>query len=116
MGSTIFWVWLVVGGAAFIALFAMIFERAVFSAVFDDPVIGKGLSVFTGWLAVSIFFGFLTTGFTGFNPRGFGPFAIPAAIVAIWSVYQGIKLRGMQAELEAGLYRPADEETARTFD
>ena len=116
MGGAIFWVWLVVGGGAFIYLFAMLFEKAIFSNIFDDPVIGKGLSVFVGWLAVSVFFGFLSAGFAGFNPRGFGPFAIPAAIVAIWSIFQGVKLRGMQAELEAGLHRPEDEAIAQTFD
>lgn len=116
MGGLIFWVWLILGGGAFIALFAMIAEKAVLSSVFDDPVMGKGFSVFFGWLAVSLAFGFISTGFAGFNPGGFGPFAIPAAIVGAWFIWQGFKLRGMQAELEAGYDRPFDEEAARTFD
>jgi hypothetical protein len=116
MGGLIFWLWLIVGGAAFIILFAIMFEKAVFSMIFDDPVMGKGFAVLAGWLAVSAVFGFISKGFTGFNPRGFGPFAIPASLVAAWFIYQGFKLRGMQAELEAGRYRPDDEEAARAFE
>jgi len=116
MGGAIFWVWLILGGGAFIALFAMIFEKVLFSTVFDDPVMGKGFSVFCGYLAVSTFFGLLTTGFSGFNPYGFGPFAIPAVIVAAWFIRQGFRLRGMQEELEAGVGRPLDEAAARPFE
>jgi hypothetical protein len=110
------WLWLIAGGAAFIALFAMMFEKAVFAMVFDDPVMGKGFSAFAGWLAVGVVFGFITTRFTGFNPNGFGPLAIPGVLVGAWFIYRGFRLRGMQDELEAGLHRPPDEETARTFD
>ena len=115
MGGTIIWIWLIVGGGAFITLFSMIFEKIVFSTVFDDPVLGKGFSVVAGWLAVSAVFGFFTTGFTGFNPRVFLPFAIPAVLVAVWFIREGFKLRGMQAELEAGI-GPYDAEAARPFE
>ncbi len=117
MGGVIFWLWLIIGGGAFIYLCAMLFERAVVSVLFDDPVLGKGFSVVLGWLTVSILFGLLTAGFRGFNPGGFLPFLIPAALVAVWNIRDGFRLRLMQAKLESGVDGgPYDEETARAFD
>lgn len=115
MGGAIFWVWLILGGGCFIALFAMLFEKIIFSNIFDDPVMGKGFSVFVAWLTASAAFGLLTAGFRGFNPGGFLPFLIPAVLVGAWYIRDGFRLRGMQAELEHGI-GPADEEAARPFE
>ena len=104
------------GGLLAVIVLSMLLEAALFRNLFDDPVMGKGFSVFAAWILASIIWGLNSAGWQGINPNGFWIYGIPAVPVLAWYIYRGFKLRNMQAELEAGLDRPFDQETARTFD
>lgn len=90
-----------VGGIIPILLLAILFEKIAFSMVFDDPVMGKGFSVITAWIAASTIYGFASAYREPFNARGFLMYGVSAIVVGAFFIHKGFKLRGMQEELEA---------------
>lgn len=108
-----------IGGIIPIILLAMLFEKIMFSMVFDDPVMGKGASVITAWVAASIVYGLLSSR-GSFNPRGFLMYGAAALIVGVFFIRRGFILRGMQDELEAeqerAVHQRIDYGAARPFE
>jgi hypothetical protein len=109
-----------VGGIIPIILLAILFEKIAFSMVFDDPVMGKGFSVLTAWIAASTIYGFASAYREAFNPRGFLMYGVSAIVVGAFFIHKGFKLRDMQEELEAahahGKPQKIDRGIAERFD
>jgi hypothetical protein len=109
----------IVGGIIPIILLAILFEKIAFSMVFDDPVMGKGFSVLTAWIAASTIYGLLSSR-GGFEPRGFLMYGGSAIIVGAFFIHKGFRLREMQEELEAeqayGKPQKIDRGIAERFD
>jgi len=85
-----------IGSFIIVSLLSYLWERFLFQKVMDDPVKGKLASVGAAWLTAGVIGGF---GFANGGPYAwvaFGFYGVPAAVLAVFAYFRGLKLRSEQ--------------------
>ncbi len=82
-----------VGGFLVVLLLAIVWEKLLFSRVYDDPVKGKLSSVLAGWVSASIFGGFGLANGGPFDWSAFSDYFLPALLIAFLGYRRGLKIR-----------------------
>jgi hypothetical protein len=95
---------MLVGGFVIQLLLSVLWERLLFSKIYDDPVKGKLSSVVAAWLTCGTLAGFGMADGGPFAWYAFVIYLLPALLLAVLGYRRGIRLREEAEFSEASVF------------